>query len=78
MFRCQFHTAVITHTHRLVLGKDDLDDSFKDKRFPESTRVELIFQPWLGEDGSKAGGRKPHNALVVLCDCATPVHYKSA
>lgn len=29
--------------HRLVLKKDDLDDAFKDKKFPESAKVEFLF-----------------------------------
>ena len=30
-------------TNRLVLNKGDLDDAFKDKRIPESSKVEMLF-----------------------------------
>jgi hypothetical protein len=44
VFRCQFHTAIVRDTLRLVFKKEDLDDAFKDKRFPESARVEMLFE----------------------------------
>lgn len=44
IFRCQFHTAVVGTSLRLVYKKEELDDAFKDKRFPDSTKVELIFE----------------------------------
>ncbi len=43
IFRCQFHSAVVGENLRMVYSKADLDDAFKDKRFDDSTRVELIF-----------------------------------
>ena len=30
--------------YRLVLKKDDLDDAFKDKKFPENAKVEMLFE----------------------------------
>lgn len=30
--------------YRLVLKKEDLDDAFKDKKFPDSAKVELLFE----------------------------------
>jgi hypothetical protein len=44
VFRCQFHTAIVRDTLRLVLKKEDLDDAFKDKKFPENSKVELLFE----------------------------------
>lgn len=44
IFRCQFHTAVVGEGHRLVYNKSDLDDAFKDKRFGENIKVELLFE----------------------------------
>lgn len=44
VFRCQFHTAVVGTSLRLVYKREELDDAFKDKRFPDSTKVELIFE----------------------------------
>ena len=45
IFRCQFHHSVI-EDYRYVLAKADLDDAFKDKRFADSIKVEMIFEPW--------------------------------
>ncbi|XP_059503592.1 tensin-1 isoform X3 [Stegostoma tigrinum] len=42
VFRVQFHTCAI-HDLGVVFGKDDLDDAFKDDRFPEYSKVEFIF-----------------------------------
>ncbi|XP_078260428.1 LOW QUALITY PROTEIN: tensin-1-like [Rhinoraja longicauda] len=41
-FRVQFHTCAI-HDLSVVFGKADLDDAFKDDRFPEHFKVEFIF-----------------------------------
>ena len=43
IFRCQFPSAVVKDDLRLVFGKTDLDDAFKDKRFGENIKVELLF-----------------------------------
>ena len=43
IFRCQFPSAIVTDDLRLVYGKADLDDAFKDKRFMENLKVELLF-----------------------------------
>ncbi len=55
VFRTQFHTAVVGDSHRILLQKVDLDDAFKDKRFPEGAKVELIFESW---DHADAGGSR--------------------
>ena len=44
IFRCQFHTAVVGEELRLVYKKTDLDDAYKDKRFMDNVRVELLFE----------------------------------
>ena len=44
IFRCQFHTAVVGETLRLVYSKTDLDDAYKDKRFGDNVRVEILFE----------------------------------
>lgn len=43
IFRCQFPSAVIGEDLRLVYIKSELDDAFKDKRFAEDIKVELLF-----------------------------------
>ncbi|XP_013767209.1 tensin-1 isoform X2 [Pundamilia nyererei] len=42
IFRVQFHTCAV-HDLGIVFGKDELDDTFKDDRFPEYGKVEFIF-----------------------------------
>ncbi|XP_075685197.1 tensin-1 isoform X2 [Rhinoderma darwinii] len=42
MFRVQFHTCAV-HDLGVVFGKEDLDEAFKDERFPEYGKVEFIF-----------------------------------
>nr|XP_021327422.1 tensin-like isoform X10 [Danio rerio] len=42
IFRVQFHTCAL-HNLALVFTKNDLDDTFKDERFPEYGKVEFIF-----------------------------------
>ncbi|XP_030830306.1 uncharacterized protein LOC115918345, partial [Strongylocentrotus purpuratus] len=42
VFRCQFHTTAVME-YRLVFQKQELDDACTDARFPEFTKVELIF-----------------------------------
>uniref|UniRef100_A0A3P8WCK4 Tensin 1 n=1 Tax=Cynoglossus semilaevis TaxID=244447 RepID=A0A3P8WCK4_CYNSE len=42
IFRVQFHTCAI-HDLSIVFGKDELDETFKDDRFPEYGKVEFIF-----------------------------------
>ncbi|KAM5153317.1 tensin-1 isoform 2-T2 [Mantella aurantiaca] len=42
IFRVQFHTCAI-HDLGIVFGKDDLDEAFKDERFPEYGKVEFVF-----------------------------------
>ncbi len=43
IFRCQFPSAVVKDNLRLVYTKAELDDAFKDKRFGEHIKVELLF-----------------------------------
>ncbi|XP_074047502.1 tensin-1 isoform X10 [Macrotis lagotis] len=42
IFRVQFHTCAI-HDLAVVFGKEDLDEAFKDDRFPEYGKVEFVF-----------------------------------
>ncbi|XP_043966332.1 tensin isoform X6 [Gambusia affinis] len=42
MFRVQFHTCAI-HDLGVVFGKSELDETFKDERFPEYGKVEFVF-----------------------------------
>uniref|UniRef100_A0A4W3J477 Tensin 1 n=1 Tax=Callorhinchus milii TaxID=7868 RepID=A0A4W3J477_CALMI len=42
VFRLQFHTCAV-HDLGLVFAKEDLDDAFKDDRFPEYAKVEFVF-----------------------------------
>ncbi|XP_049623973.1 tensin-1 [Suncus etruscus] len=42
IFRVQFHTCAI-HDLAVVFGKEELDDAFKDDRFPEYGKVEFVF-----------------------------------
>ncbi|XP_037832234.1 tensin-1 [Kryptolebias marmoratus] len=42
IFRVQFHTCAI-HDLGIIFGKDELDETFKDDRFPEYGKVEFIF-----------------------------------
>uniref|UniRef100_A0A1A7XT07 Tensin 1 n=1 Tax=Iconisemion striatum TaxID=60296 RepID=A0A1A7XT07_9TELE len=42
IFRVQFHTCAI-HDLGIVFGKDELDETFKDDRFPEYGKVEFVF-----------------------------------
>ena len=43
IFRCQFNSAVVQENLRMVFNKAELDDAYKDKRFDDSIRVELLF-----------------------------------
>ncbi|XP_063069530.1 tensin-1 isoform X3 [Engraulis encrasicolus] len=42
IFRVQFHTCAV-HDLSVVFGKDELDETFKDDRFPEYGKVEFVF-----------------------------------
>nr|XP_054589788.1 tensin-1 isoform X7 [Nothobranchius furzeri] len=42
IFRVQFHTCAI-HDLGIVFGKDELDETFNDDRFPEYGKVEFVF-----------------------------------
>ena len=55
---------------RLVLKKDDLDDAFKDKRFPESAKVEMLFE----RDQEKGAFIAMHNVHVHVSVLCTNVH----
>jgi tensin len=56
IFRVQFHTSAV-QDYQLVLAKRDLDEAYKDKRFPESAKVEVIFSQYVETDkGSRGEG----------------------
>ncbi|XP_070570204.1 tensin-1-like isoform X11 [Ptychodera flava] len=42
IFRCQFHTCAIAQYH-LAFVKYELDDASKDSKFPDYSKVELLF-----------------------------------
>ncbi|KAM9850790.1 tensin-1 [Aulostomus maculatus] len=42
IFRVQFHTCAV-HDLGIIFGKEELDETFKDERFPEYGKVEFIF-----------------------------------
>uniref|UniRef100_A0A8C9RLX7 Tensin 1 n=1 Tax=Scleropages formosus TaxID=113540 RepID=A0A8C9RLX7_SCLFO len=42
IFRVQFHTCAV-HDLGIVFGKDELDETFRDERFPEYGKVEFVF-----------------------------------
>ncbi|XP_074551743.1 tensin-1 isoform X4 [Halichoeres trimaculatus] len=42
IFRVQFHTCAV-HDLGIVFGKNELDETFKDDRFPEYGKVEFVF-----------------------------------
>uniref|UniRef100_A0A669PCQ1 Tensin 1 n=1 Tax=Phasianus colchicus TaxID=9054 RepID=A0A669PCQ1_PHACC len=42
IFRVQFHTCAV-HDLDIVFGKEDLDEAFRDERFPEYGKVEFVF-----------------------------------
>uniref|UniRef100_A0A7N8X1S1 Tensin 1 n=1 Tax=Mastacembelus armatus TaxID=205130 RepID=A0A7N8X1S1_9TELE len=42
VFRVQFHTCAI-HDLGVVFGKNELDETFRDERFPEYGKVEFVF-----------------------------------
>ena len=52
VFRCQFPSAIVKEDLRLVYRKADLDDAFKDKRFSDHIKVELLFS-----QGNESNGR---------------------
>ena len=56
IFRTQFHHAVVTDL-RMVLTKQDLDEAFREKRFSDNTKVELIFEQWTGQESAALGER---------------------
>ena len=58
----------------MVFGKEELNDAFRDKRFPDSVKVELIFDPWSKKELSTLGkpcleGRSfsHHMQCTVMC-----------
>ncbi|KAG7463795.1 hypothetical protein MATL_G00180430 [Megalops atlanticus] len=42
IFRVQFHTCAV-HDLGIVFGKNELDETFRDDRFPEYGKVEFVF-----------------------------------
>ena len=73
VFCIQFHTAVVRDDFRLVYGKSDLDAAFKDKRYPDTAKVELIFEPWDDQNQSGVLCALPENSIchphVCVCVC---------
>ena len=41
----------------MVLTKQDLDEAFREKRFSDNTKVELIFEQWTGQESAALGER---------------------
>jgi hypothetical protein len=56
IFRVQFHTSAV-QDYQLVLAKRDLDEAYKDKRFPESAKVEVIFSQYVETDKGSRGDK---------------------
>ncbi|XP_065889210.1 tensin-2-like isoform X2 [Dysidea avara] len=52
IFRVQFHSSVV-QDYAISFSKQELDDAFKDKRFPNATKVEFIFSPYKGDVDKK-------------------------
>ncbi|XP_030826895.1 tensin-3 isoform X2 [Camarhynchus parvulus] len=67
IFRLQFHTGAI-QGHSLVFGKEDLDNANKDDRFPDYSKVELVFS---GTPEKIQGCEHLHNDHGVIVDYNT-------
>ncbi|XP_077035609.1 tensin-3 isoform X4 [Agelaius phoeniceus] len=67
IFRLQFHTGAI-QGHGLVFGKEDLDNANKDDRFPDYSKVELVFS---GTPEKIQGCEHLHNDHGVIVDYNT-------
>uniref|UniRef100_A0A8C2ZAP9 Tensin 1b n=1 Tax=Cyclopterus lumpus TaxID=8103 RepID=A0A8C2ZAP9_CYCLU len=63
MFRVQFHTCAI-HDLGVVFGKNELDETFKDERFPEYGKVEFVFS--YGPDKIKGLGHLENGPSVSV------------
>ena len=70
IFRCQFHTAVVGENLRLVYNKSELDDSFKDKRFGDDIRVELLFESF----DEYCAGMYMYTVCVCIYTCTLYVY----
>eukprot|EP00794_Sanderia_malayensis_P017358 gene17358-19092_t len=69
VFRCQFNIDAVNE-FRLVLQKKDLDEAYKDRRFPSCCSVEFIFAP---EKGDEISSQEKHltaafNSLISELD----------
>ncbi|XP_074398095.1 tensin-3 isoform X8 [Zonotrichia albicollis] len=76
IFRLQFHTGAI-QGHGLVFGKEDLDNANKDDRFPDYSKVELVFS---GTPEKIRGCEHLHNDHGVIVDYNTSdplIHWDS-
>uniref|UniRef100_A0A6Q2XTA9 Tensin 1 n=1 Tax=Esox lucius TaxID=8010 RepID=A0A6Q2XTA9_ESOLU len=63
VFRVQFHTCAI-HDLGVVFGKNELDETFKDERFPEYGKVEFVFS--FGPEKIKGMGHLENGPQVSV------------
>ncbi|KAM9396576.1 tensin-1 isoform 36-T46 [Salvelinus alpinus] len=63
VFRVQFHTCAI-HDLGVVFGKNELDQTFKDERFPEYGKVEFVFS--FGPEKIKGMGHLENGPQVSV------------
>uniref|UniRef100_A0A8C7V5G3 Tensin 1 n=1 Tax=Oncorhynchus mykiss TaxID=8022 RepID=A0A8C7V5G3_ONCMY len=63
IFRVQFHTCAI-HDLGVVFGKNELDQTFKDERFPEYGKVEFVFS--FGPEKIKGMGHLENGPQVSV------------
>uniref|UniRef100_A0A3Q3XC03 Tensin 1 n=1 Tax=Mola mola TaxID=94237 RepID=A0A3Q3XC03_MOLML len=70
VFRVQFHTCAV-HDLGVVFGKNELDETFKDERFPEYGKVEFVFS--YGPEKIKGLGHL-ENGPSVSVDYNTQEH----
>ena len=74
IFRVQFPSGLVRGDYRLVFPKMDLDDAFKDKRFPDTTKVELLFS--ASADLINNTGEMCDGVGVRMCEVCTGKSYK--
>ncbi|XP_069469436.1 tensin-3 isoform X2 [Ambystoma mexicanum] len=67
VFRLQFHTGAV-QGYGLMFGKDDLDSAYKDERFPDYGKVELVFS---GSPEKLQGSQHLQNDHGVTIDYST-------
>ncbi|KAM4689774.1 LOW QUALITY PROTEIN: tensin-3 [Discoglossus pictus] len=71
VFRLQFHTGAV-HGHRLMFGKDDLDQANKDDRFPDYGKIELVFSG-TPEKIQGCGNFQNNQGVVIDYNTADPL-----